>query len=59
MSAKTNRLIGFIFILLAFVIAVLSLHRTANLGLKNLPVLLVLLGAVLIARARKIEKQQR
>jgi uncharacterized membrane protein len=58
MSAKTHRLIGFIIMLLAIVIAVLNLQRTVNLGLKNLPVLLVILGAVLIARARKLEKQQ-
>ena len=56
MSAKTHRLICFIFFLLAIVIAVLNLPRTANLGLKNFPVLLVLLGAVMFHRARKLEK---
>ncbi len=58
MSVKTHRIFGIILLLLAVVIAVLSLPRTANLGLTNLAFLLLVLGAALVGRARKLEKEK-
>ncbi len=58
MSAKTCRLIAILCFVLAVVVAVLNLQRTANLGLKSMPVLLILLGAVHLNRARKLERQK-
>ncbi len=58
MSVKTHRIFGFILLLIAIVIAVLSLPGTANLGLTKLAALLCVLGAVLVARARKLEKEK-
>lgn len=57
MSAKTYRILGILCCLLAAVIAVLNLQRTANLGMKTTPALLLILGVVQFIRARRLEKQ--
>ena len=53
MPPKTLRLIGFIFIVAAAVVAVLNLNRVAGLGLRWLPPILIALGAVFMIRARR------
>lgn len=55
LSAKTLRVIGFLFLVVAAVVAVLNLKRVANLGLMWLspPLLIVGLGFVAIAARRK------
>jgi hypothetical protein len=52
MSARNMRIIGFAFMVLAVVVAVLNLRRVANLGAFYLPSLLIVLGAAFIVRAR-------
>jgi hypothetical protein len=57
MTAKHHRILGFAFCALAVTIALLNLQRTANLGLKSLPVVLIVLGALQFNRARRKEQQ--
>jgi hypothetical protein len=57
MTAKHHRILGFVCCIMAALIAVLNLQRTANLGMKTTPILLVVLGALQFNRARKKERQ--
>ena len=57
MTAKHHRILGFACCLLAVIIAVLNLQRTANLGMKTTPILLIVLGALQFNRARRKERQ--
>jgi hypothetical protein len=52
MSAKTMRLLGSAFMILAALVAILNLRRVANLGAYYLPALLIVLGAAFMLRAR-------
>ena len=58
MSPKTLRIIGAVCFGMAAVIGVLNLQRTTNIGLKVVPLILLILGARQFARARKLEKQR-
>ena len=59
MSPKTLRIIGAVCCGMAAVIGVLNLlQRTTNLGLRVVPLILLILGAWQFARARKLEKQR-
>ena len=58
MSPKTLRIIGAVCCGMAAVIGVLNLQRTANLGLKVVPLILIIVGARQFVRARKLEQQQ-
>lgn len=52
MSAKTLRIIGIVFMILAAIVAVLNLRRVADLGAFYLPALLIFLGAACMVQAR-------
>ena len=54
MSPARLRLLGIVFCLIAALIAVLNLKRTADLGMKSLPPLLLIAGAVLLLRSRRV-----
>ena len=53
MNPALLRLIGFLLIIAAAVAAILNLHRVADLGLPWLGPLLLILGAALVAFARR------
>jgi len=53
MSANTQRYLGILFLVAAAVVSILNLKRTANLGLYSVPALLLVIGVVLIGRARR------
>lgn len=52
MSAKTMRIVGIMFMVLAAVVAVLNLRRVADLGAFYLPALLIFLGAACFVGAK-------
>ena len=58
MTPKTLRIIGAVCCGMSAVIGILNLQRTANLGWKTGPIILLILGVGLLARARKLEKQR-
>ena len=53
MSPNTLRLIGILILVSAAVVAVLNLHRVADLRMPWLAPLLLVLGAVVVALARR------
>jgi hypothetical protein len=53
MKPTTMRLIGIALLIVAFVIAIMNLKRVANLGLGSTVGVLVILGIVLVARAKR------
>lgn len=53
MSPKVLRLVGVFFMVDAVIVAVLNLHRVANLGMTWLPPLFIVIGALFTVLARK------
>ncbi|MFN0085165.1 MAG: hypothetical protein ACKVX9_07235 [Blastocatellia bacterium] len=59
MTPKIHRFLGIVYCLLAAGISVWNLNQTGNIGLKLIPAVLLILGVLQFARARKIEQKQR
>jgi hypothetical protein len=53
LSATTLRLIGFLFLVAAAIVAIMNLKRVANLGMVWLSPPLMILGIVLLAASRR------
>lgn len=58
MNPKVLRLIGVFFLIDAVIVAILNLHRVADLGMMWLPPLLMVIGALFVALARKGSRNQ-
>jgi fatty acid desaturase len=56
MTSSVLRLIGILFTIAAAVVAVLNLHRVANLGLPWLGPLLLIVGVTLVGFARRSKR---
>jgi len=56
MNPGLLRLIGFLFLVAAVVVAVLNLHRVADLRVPWLAPLLLVLGAALVVAARRRQR---
>jgi len=56
MNPGLLRLIGFLFLVAAVVVAVLNLHRVADLRMPWLAPLLLVLGAALVVAARRRQR---
>jgi len=52
-SSKTQRYLGILFLVIAATVAVLNLKRVAGLGMTWLPAIFLILGIVLVAKARR------
>jgi hypothetical protein len=52
MSPKAYRALGAFFIVCATVVSVLNLKRTVNLGWGTIPFALIVLGFIMLARAK-------
>jgi hypothetical protein len=53
MSPKVLRLISVFFMVDAVIVAILNLHRVADLGMSWLPPLFIVIGVVFLVLARK------
>jgi hypothetical protein len=58
MTSKTQRGLGLGMIAIAAIIAVLNLKGTANLGMSSTATILLILGIVLMRRARRAQQNQ-
>jgi len=52
MRSKTRRRLGFVFMIIAIVLAALNLQRGASLPMTGVPVVFLILGAVLLRKSR-------
>jgi general stress protein CsbA len=52
MKNKTRRRLGFMFMVMAVIVAALNLEWTANIGMIGVPVVFLILGAVLLRKTR-------
>lgn len=58
MTPKTYRALGIFYCGLAVLISIINLKRGTSGGLKFVPAILLVLGILQFARARKIEQKQ-
>jgi hypothetical protein len=58
MTSKARRALGIGMIAIAAILAVLSLKRTANLGMNSTATIFLILGIVLIRRAKGAQQNQ-